>query len=557
MLGLFSDIGRWLFRRAIWFFGIAFILWLGIILKQQLSDLEALENTAEYLYRNELLLREQVTVLERQTEESANRLKSSSVAEIDKRIRNVKEEIVSKKSSLQELDSKLLKLNPSKLIDSTRLSVEIELAAQELVFLQGVRALSDGIPKQKIKCESILISHHKALREHAGLVSQLNYLDDSMGTVDQYNPWSSANKQRADLLDKIRDVAQTTYKLRDEYPRCTRFVAEMEKQIGNFKVNAAQNFNALSNLKNQREHLNEKANSHWLQPIIIEPLRKVAPVALWIVVGLVLVPIGLKSILYFVLAPLAARQCPIRLSNKASGHTVVNAPSSSVSVKLDIHPDDELLVLPEYLQTNSADCQISARLWLPSCGFLSSYAAGMHNLSEVRCSKTTAVTISAGHDSLNELTIIDVPAGSALCLRPSHLVGIIHKTSNHIEISRHWRLTSLQAWLTLQLRYLVFHGPLQLVVKGCRGVVVRDATDEGAVSQQLTMGFSANLDYGVRRTETFLAHLSGKKELLRDHFSGPQGIYIFEEVAHPNKRSGITGKGFEGFADAVLKVFGV
>ena len=37
-------------------------------------------------------------------------------------------------------------------------------------------------------------------------------------------------------------------------------------------------------------------------------------------------------------------------------------------------------------------------------------------------------------------------------------------------ITRHWRLASLHAWLTLQLRYLVFHGPCQLLLKGCRGV---------------------------------------------------------------------------------------
>ncbi|MCK7502947.1 MAG: hypothetical protein MZV70_01815 [Desulfobacterales bacterium] len=28
-----------------------------------------------------------------------------------------------------------------------------------------------------------------------------------------------------------------------------------------------------------------------------------------------------------------------------------------------------------------------------------------------------------------------------------------------MQITRHWRLGSLSAWLTLQLRYIVFHGP--------------------------------------------------------------------------------------------------
>jgi hypothetical protein len=34
-----------------------------------------------------------------------------------------------------------------------------------------------------------------------------------------------------------------------------------------------------------------------------------------------------------------------------------------------------------------------------------------------------------------------------------------------MRIARHWRLRSLSAWLTLQLRCIVFHGPAKLTVK--------------------------------------------------------------------------------------------
>lgn len=560
MFGLIFDIGRWAFRRAFWFISIAFILWVGMLLKQQLTELAAMADSAKFLYQHEQGLREQVAVLEHHSEESANRLKRASVGEIDKRIRALKEESESKKARLRGLDSIIGKLSPSTLIDSTSLKVEIELAAQEIAFLQDVRALSEGIPKQKTRCDFILNSHRAAFREHGILNSQLNALDGSMSLIDQINPLSSTSRQRAALLERMNDVAQTTFRLRDDYPRCTRLLADMEKriaQIGNFKVNGIKNSEALNALKKESQLLSEKASSHPLQVILVEPLVKVAPVALWIVVGLVAVPVCLKAFFYFVLAPIAARRRPIRLSVEALGNVSANSPASSVSVKLTLRPEEELLVLSEYLQADTVACRIAAKLWLPGCGFVTSYAAGMRNLSEVRCSKETTVTVSAGSDTLNELAIIDVPFGEALCLRPSHLVGIIHQSGHPIKISRHWRLTNLQAWLTLQVRYVVFHGSLRLVVKGCRGVVVRDATDEGSISQQLTMGFSANLDYGTRRTETFFAYLFGKKELLRDHFSGSRGIYLFEEISHPSKRSGVSGKGFEGLADAAMKVFGI
>lgn len=115
----------------------------------------------------------------------------------------------------------------------------------------------------------------------------------------------------------------------------------------------------------------------------------------------------------------------------------------------------------------------------------------------------------------------------------------------------------MQAWLSFQLRYLVFHGPASMIVKGGRGVRIEPVIEGRAIEQVSTVGFSANLQYSVSRTETFMAYLCGKKGLLRDRFSGQSGFFMYEEMSGSSKRSGVTGKGFEGVADAVLKLFGV
>jgi hypothetical protein len=49
----------------------------------------------------------------------------------------------------------------------------------------------------------------------------------------------------------------------------------------------------------------------------------------------------------------------------------------------------------------------------------------------------------------------------------------------------------------------------------------------------------------------------GKQELLNDNFSGTPGFYVYEEMPHAGKRTGITGRGLEGLTDSLLKVFGV
>ena len=83
--------------------------------------------------------------------------------------------------------------------------------------------------------------------------------------------------------------------------------------------------------------------------------------------------------------------------------------------------------------------------------------------------------------------------------QPRALVGLMHRVGEPVRMARYWRLGSLHAWLTLQLRYLVFRGPVTLIVKGCRGVRV-DAVDQGRViSQAATLGFSTSTAYSTSR----------------------------------------------------------
>ncbi|MBX3655449.1 MAG: hypothetical protein KF686_14800, partial [Ramlibacter sp.] len=105
------------------------------------------------------------------------------------------------------------------------------------------------------------------------------------------------------------------------------------------------------------------------------------------------------------------------------------------------------------------------------------------------------------------------------------------------------------------------HGPAILLVKGCRGVRVEAPQAGRAINQALTMGFSANLRYATTRCETFAAYWMGQQELFNDRFAQPQdggsGFYVYEEMIHPQRKTGVTGRGLEGVTDALLKAFGV
>ena len=304
--------------------------------------------------------------------------------------------------------------------------------------------------------------------------------------------------------------------------------------------------------------------------VLWESAARVVPTALGILVGLILLPVAIKAFFYFVLAPIAARRAPVHLLPGASGALLNadggaigsdNASASAVSQTVSVDDSHELLIDPAYLQSASVAGAKQTKWLLDWSHPLTSLASGMYALTRIRAAAPEAIVISATADPLSEVGVFSLPASSALVLQPRSLVGVLQPRDAPLRITSHWRLGTLHGWLTLQLRYLVFHGPATLVIKGCRGIRVERAGANGEsgrrINQAATMGFSANLQYSTTRAATFFPYLMGKQGLLDDSFAGADGYYVYEEVPSAAGKAGVTGRGLEGFTDAVLKVFGI
>jgi hypothetical protein len=295
---------------------------------------------------------------------------------------------------------------------------------------------------------------------------------------------------------------------------------------------------------------------------LLAAIRRQLPLAFGILALALLVPVGIKALFFFVLAPLAGRQPPVRVLPDPAAPQLPPASRSGVSQVIDLAPHEELLVQPEHLQSTGQPASKRTQ-WLlnPSLPF-ASLASGLYALTRIAPppgDAGTRVVVAAHADPLGELAVLELPAGAALVLQPRALAGVVQPAATPLRVTRHWRLASLHAWLTLQLRYLVFHGPCRLVLKGCRGVRAETprAGEPRLVAQAATLGFSANLDYRTTRSETFVGYLLGRESLLNDLFSGAPGCFVYEEVPGHRRRSGVTGRGLEGVADAVLKAFGI
>jgi len=285
------------------------------------------------------------------------------------------------------------------------------------------------------------------------------------------------------------------------------------------------------------------------------------PAALWILLGVILAPIAIKALLYFLLAPLASRLPPIRIIPDPQAPDVPTPGPSAVSLPFDVRPGEELLVHADFLQSSGQPARKDTQWFLNPRLPFSSIASGMFLLTRIwpEAAQDTRVVVSSQKDAFGEVGAIRVPERAAMVVQPRSLAGVVKHKGQPVRITRHWRLASLHAWLTLQLRYLAFHGPCTLILKGCRGVRAEraDAGQPRLINQAATLGFSANLDYRNTRCETFVSYLRGKEALFNDLFAGGPGVFVYEETPARTRRTGITGRGLEGALDALLKAFGI
>ncbi len=190
----------------------------------------------------------------------------------------------------------------------------------------------------------------------------------------------------------------------------------------------------------------------------VDMVRAQLPLALVLLLAAILLPIAIKLLLYFVVAPFAARRQPIQIDAGATGP--IAAPDaaqsriSAISQPVVLQAGQELLIRPGFLQSSSVLAPKKTR-WLLNARFpITSLLSGMFMLTRVGPAGEEPVVVSSTQDALSEVGILDLPAGAAFVCQPRALVGVIQREHNPIRITRHWRLFSLHAWLTLQLRYL-------------------------------------------------------------------------------------------------------
>lgn len=285
-------------------------------------------------------------------------------------------------------------------------------------------------------------------------------------------------------------------------------------------------------------------------------LRAILAQAAMILTLVILTPLLVRFLSYYVLAPAAIRRGTILLNIPVtSGTRVRGGAKSQISLSITLKENEELLVRQSYLQSSSLRSQNATRWLLDHKRPFTSFAAGLAFLTQIR-GQGEMTTVSAVRDGFSELNTITLASGTACVLQPRALAAVVQPIGRPVRITSHWRIFSLNAWLTMQLRYLVFHGPAELIVKGGRGVRVEAAQAGRLLGQNQLIGFSPDLSYSVSRTETFWPYFLGREPLLKDRVMMGEGVLIIEE-APQSSRDGKPRRSIELVVDAILKLFGL
>ena len=457
----------------------------------------------------------------------------------------------------------------------------LEQAQQNTAHQQQVKALLQARHQELVKAQQqaeklsqqLLAAFEQQKKQLNHLQTQLQQLHANRQALWDDN-WFARKNPLSETSQQLREydlqIAAFTTQL-----RLSQQAYNLWQNKVNQSADVAKNRQLQQQLQQSQQVLNQLTSAiseseSVVRTSMVNRLRtavmQVLPSAIFLLMAVIFVPIFFKLFQYFVVAPIVSKLPAITIlpidSTQTQDITIASSSSqeghvSAHSLRLILPPEQELLLHPDYLQSFSKLAQKSTQWFLNASIPLSSWAAGLVTLVRLQSNQTETVQLASMRNPLEELVIIDLPVGATLVCKPRCLAGVIKQRGEDVHISRHWRLFNLHSWLTLQLRYLVFHGACQLIIKGDHGVILEHAGQARLIQQNATLGFSTDVAYSNYRCETFISYYLGKDNLFNDQFSGPTGVYFYEQAPHDDRKAALVGKVVGGFWDAVRKVFGI
>lgn len=239
-----------------------------------------------------------------------------------------------------------------------------------------------------------------------------------------------------------------------------------------------------------------------------------------------------SSVMFWGIAPIASKQRPIQFSQSATSS--LRCLEAQKTYDVHLLEGETLWARMAWLSQHSGARKQTSPWWQwNSLGI--SLASGM-----VPCTKVTNPTDQPVRTALTstqaeiEIAEIALDPDTQIVLHPRHIIAI----RGPITAKAKWRLFHLHAWMTGQIRYLIFQGPGSIYVAAPRGVdsFRVESPNRQRISQSLVVGFDTKLSYSVDRTETFWPYYQGVSSLFDDCFVG-EGTVLRQHAFETGRRS--------------------
>jgi len=371
MQGPLARAAHHISRYVAGFLLILLVLWSGWHVKGQLAELHDKEGLYQYLQEKSAELSKELSTAKEQTRKSVADFRRASDDQLARRISQLSTEIEQRTSQVLELDSVTNAVNPSRQVEIARLNAQISLASQERDYLISIKAYRLGrteCSRIANNCETIRQRHILDYRSYQTTVAQITQLQESW--TAQYNPLSQEYSFRKNLEERRDTLALKTQGHKADYGRC---LASVQKTCGRvepppFSLNAVAIEQANAGLQQRTRELGEELTRHWLKKVVLDPMRAVLPMALQIFGAAILGGLSVKFLLYYVLAPRAARGRPICLIPNARPRETSPAEQtqSRISLSIPLKAEDELLVhhglLPQRVSRKPKGSSLAAEL---------------------------------------------------------------------------------------------------------------------------------------------------------------------------------------------------
>lgn len=429
-------------------------------------------------------------------------------------------------------------------------NVDIDFRHNELVrAVTGERAqvkaaLAD-VEVRLAQTGAAIAAAEERIRQIDSIVLRLKELESTWDKVVGNREQQAANAaQLARMGELRREAAAELDRLQTQRTRTTWERDGLQVALGRLEVR-------LQEINTQRSRFLHYVQDLW------------ARTRFWILVTLAVYFVGPtagKLVLFYGVAPVIARGRPVRLVPELAA--LPEVAGSQVALNLALPPGTRLWLKERFLQTADEGLERRTRFLLDWRIPFTCLASGLIELVEMHhpagAPAPRQVTLSNEADPSVELALLTLPAGSALVLRPSYLIGVAAGAGERLAIRRRWQLFRWQSWITLQFRFFEFAGPCRLIVAGSRGVRAERLDDPAAArrtNQDSTIGFTPNLDYLPARAETFWSYYRGMNPLFDDLFAG-RGFFLCQQVSAAGDAARAR-KFWAGLWSGTLKAFGL